>query len=90
MKSKLLPIALAGNVALLTGLLWVWIDWTTETRELMRGMVGAETQYQAILAQSLAAIESGDSTEAAATADMLRSFLSVGEANAEARRLAGF
>ena len=85
MKKKLLAVSLVSNIALLSGLLWERAEHEAELQGNARTMVSADVQYIGLVAQSRSALDSAESEEAEATADLLRKFIAEGYRNIEAR-----
>lgn len=89
MNKRLLVLSIAGNVALLAGLLWARAEHETELRQIALVAMRGDEAHLHIHAESLAALESTDPAKAIATVDLLRSIIAVGAVNIKSRQRAG-
>lgn len=89
MKNRLTTVSIVGNVALLGGLLWMRTEREAEVRNVSLAAMRGDELHLQLHARSLAALESADTADVAATAAMLRAIISAGEANIELRQRLG-
>jgi hypothetical protein len=89
MMKRLIAASILGNVAMLALLLWMRARHEGELRDVAMAAMRGDEIHVELHARSLAALESADPKEAAATADLLRPVVAAGKQNVEARQRLG-
>lgn len=89
MNNRLAAVSILGNVALLAGFLWMRARHEGELRDVALAAMRGDEVHVMLHTRSLAALESADPKQAAATAELLRPLVAAGKQNLEARQRLG-